>query len=298
MWNNGNGQGNGNGGYGQGNGYGQPQQGYGGGADEAVYDRMNNARDPGGARFPFIEAGRHKLAVVTIEKFKHRTDGPCARIILKVLESQAHKPGSFVVKIYKLTKPGKFESSISDAEQMADFCMKLKNAPKGYPIGNDIRTLLEVRPQDQLARGSVIECQAVANAKGTWVNLYWNAVPQTPEDIVAMRQRLEAEGIPMTTPQQGGPAQLGYGQPPQGQYGQPPQGYGPPQGYQQPPQGYGPPQQPPQGQYGQPMPPGQPYGAPQPQPGYGPPQGGFVAQLPPQGGQGPQGGNNGQGGGW
>lgn len=303
MWNNGNG--NGQGGYGQGNGYGQPQygqgQGYGGGGglDEETYNRMNNARDVGGARFPFIDGGRHKLAVATIEKFKHKKDGACARVLFKVLESQSHKPGSFVVKIWKLVMPPKFDSQPSDAEKFADFCMKLKNAPKGHPIGNDIRVLLELRPQEQLARGSVIECTGVANAKGTWVECYWAALPQMPEDIVRMRAQLEAEGIPSTGAQGGQfqgaphPAQMPGQYPaqqapmqggPQGQYGYPAQ---PPQ------QGYGPAPTP-QPQYAPPQ-----YGAPAnaPQPS----QGGFVGQLPPQvppGGYGPQGGNGGQGGTW
>lgn len=257
-----------------GNGYGQRNQAI----SEDTYNRMNNARDPGGARFPFINAGKHRLAVAVIEKFMTQKEGPAARVIFKVLESTSHKPGDFVVKIYKLAVDAKFENSISDAEAFADLCMKLKNAPAGHPIGQDIRTLLELRPADQLARGSVVDCFGVANARGNWVNLYWTAVPQTPQDIVAMRQRLEAEGIPSTGGQQPAPQQ-----PMQPQYGQP----------QQPMQ--------PQG-YAQPMQPQQPYpqmqqGYAQPQPQQPAPQGGFLAQIPPQG-QGPQGGGNQGGGSW
>lgn len=270
MWNNGNG-----------NGYGQ-QQGYGG---DDVYGRMNNAREQGGARFPFIEAGRHKLVMVTLEKFQHRQDGPCARAIFEVLESTKHPVGSLVVKIYKLVKQPKFDSQASDAELLAQMCMALKGAPKGHPIGNDIRVLLEERPQEQLARGTVVECVGVPNQKGTWVNLWWTTVQQTPADIVQQRQRLEQKGIPSTGGQQQGQqaAPNGYGQPMQQGYGQPqyappqqpmaPQGYGQPQMQQQ----YAPPPQP---QYQQ-----QP--APQPQQ---PPQGGFLSQLPPQGAPGGNGG--------
>lgn len=250
---------------------------------EDVYSRMNNARAPGGARFPFISAGKHRLAAAVIEKFMTQKEGPAARVIFKVLESTAHKPGDFVVKIYKLAVDAKFENSISDAEAFADLCMKLKNAPAGHPIGQDIKTLLELRPAEQLARGSVIDCFGVANAQGNWVNLYWTAVPQTPQDIVAMRQRLEAEGIPSTGGQVQGTQGAQYNnaphpaQMPQTQYGHPQGPSAGPLPYNQ----------------GGPAP-AQGWGAPQPAQ---PPQGGFLAQIPPQG-QGPQGGGNQGGGSW
>ena len=275
-----------------GNGYGQRNQAI----SEDTYNRMNNARDPGGARFPFIEPGKHRLAVAVIEKFMTQKEGPAARVIFKVLESTSpkHKPGDFVVKIYKLAVDAKFENSISDAEAFADLCMKLKNAPAGHPIGQDIRTLLEVRPADQLARGSQVDCFGVANSKGNWVNLYWTGVPQTPQDIVAMRQRLEAEGIPSTGPQQAPQGQAYAQSVPAGttQYGQPPMQpqYGVPPGAQP---GYGPtPQQQIQGAPNPAYYPGTPTNAP------AAPQGGFLAQIPPQGQGGNQGGNGGGSGTW
>lgn len=292
MWN----QNNGNG---QGNGYGQPQgqQGYypagGYGQAQDVYDGMNNARDVGQARFPFINGGQHKLALATLEEFMHRTDGVCARALLKVLESKGptpHQPGSFVVKIWKLQKPSKFPGQATDSDQFADFCRKLKGAPVGHPIGNDIRVLMKERPQDQLARGTIIDCNGVLNQKGNFVNIYWTGVPQDAASIAQMRARLEQEGVPSTAPQGGGqfqnaphPAQMANQYP--AQQGMPQQP-GPQQGfvnqYQQQPM---PAQQPPQQQQYAPQ--GQ-------QPAQGVPPGGFLANVPPQGG------NNGGGnrGGW
>lgn len=276
MWN----QNNGNG---QGNGYGQqqpqaqygqaPQQGY--GQQEDVYGRLNHAKDVGGARYPFIAGGQHKLALAVLEEFMHSTDGPCARAILKVIASPVHPPGSFVVKIWKLVRPGKFPNQATDADQFVDFCRKLKGAPPGAPLGDSIRTLMKERPADQLARGTVIDANGVPNKKGNYVNVYWNNVPQGPQDIAAMRQRIEADGLPASN----APAQ-------------PPQGYAqqaaPPQYMQQaaPPQ-YVPAQPPMQQQYAQ-----QPQ-APAPQ---GPPPGGFLANVPPQGGQGNGGAPPAQGG--
>ncbi len=266
MWNGNNGN--------QGSGYGQqqPQQQYGGQQQEDVYGRLNNTRDVGGARFPFVEDGTHKLALAVLEEFQHSSDGPSARALFEVLASSKHAVGSHVVKIWKLVKPPKFKDSPSDADLFADFCRKLKGAPVGYPIGNDIRVLMKERPTDQLARGTVIECVGVLNKKGSWTNIYWNTIPQSPQDIAAMRQRLEQKGIPDTS-----------GRSTQTQ--QAPQGYGAPQQTAPQPQYQQAPQQMPQG-YAPPAPAQAPQGAP---------NGGFLAQIPPQGPQGNNGGNQGGG---
>ena len=176
-------------------------QGNGNGPQD-TYDRLNNTREVGGARFPFIEDGTHKLALCSLEEFQHQSDGPSARALFEVLASTnaaKHPVGSFAVKIWKLVKPPKFKDSLSDAELFADFCLKLKGAPRGYAIGNDIRVLMRERAAEQLARGTVIECTGVMNKKGKWVNVYWTSVLQTPEQIAQMRQRLEGRGIPPTS---------------------------------------------------------------------------------------------------
>lgn len=283
-WNQGNGNGNQNG-YGQQPQYGQPQgQGYGG---DDVYGRLNNTREIGGARFPFLE-DTGKYALCTLEEFQHSTDGPCARALLEVLETRTgkHAPGSYVVKIWKLVKPPKFQGQASDADQFADFCRKLKGAPVGYPIGNDIRVLMKERPNDQLARGTVIDAVAVPNKKGTWINVYWNNVQQGPQDIAQMRHRLESKGIPSTSsgPQGNGGQFQGAPHPSQmpGQYPAQQPGYG----QQMPPQNA----QYTQVGYGQPMPQQVQYNGPL----TGAPPGGFLANVPPQGGQG-NGGNQGGG---
>src|SRR5689334_2511646 len=101
-------------------------QGNGYGAQEDVYGRLNNTRDVGGARFPFLEdSGRYALC--TLEEFTHSSDGPCARALFEVLESRTgkHAVGSHVVKIWKLVKPPKFQNQPSEADMFADFCRKL-----------------------------------------------------------------------------------------------------------------------------------------------------------------------------
>lgn len=288
MWQN-----NGNGNNGQGNGYGQqqgytPQGGYGQAQD--VYDRLNNTREVGGPRFPYIEGGTHKLVLVNLDEFGDQFN-PKARALFKTLESRTQQVGGYCVKIWALTKPPKFQNGTTEADEFADFCRKLKGAPAGYAMGQDIRTLMKTRVAEQLARGTIIECNGVPNQKGNYVRVYWNAVQQSPQDIAAMRQRIEAEGVPTTQStnvQQGtGGGQFQGAPHPQQMQGQYPaqQQMAPQQGYQQqaPQQGYQ--QQPAQQGYGQ-----QPAQAPQQQ---GVPQGGYLANVPPQGGNGGQ-----QGGGW
>lgn len=150
---------------------------------------------------------------------------------------------------------------------------------------------------EQLARGTLIECTGVAGkpnpqkpGQEPYVRVYWNSVAQDPAAIIAMRQRLEQEGVPNTSDnsQQGG--QQGF----QNQYQQQPmpQQMQPQPGQFQSQQ----PMQPGQMQYVQ-QPAPQQVGQIQPQQG-GVPQGGFLANVPTNGN--PQGGNQGgnQGGGW
>lgn len=261
----------GNNGYGQ--GYGQQQMG-------DFYDRYDNTRPVGGVRDPFIASGPHELAVISITesgpdpRSPSAKKGPKVTITFEVLQSQAHRPGSRVVKFYYVTEPSRFPGGTTDADRFADFIKKLKNIKDpNHRIGQDIRTLLRDRAAEQLARGMRIRAQGSEpkGAKG-FVEVYWEAIDQTPQEIAQHRQRIES--TPGLVPGGGAaPAQQGYGQ--QGGY-QPPQGYAAPQ---QAPQGYAP-QAPPT--------PPQPQGAPQ-QPAQG---GGFLSQIPGFG-QGPQGGNQG-----
>ena len=221
----------------------------GNGADD-VYGRLNNTKEiTGGARFPFLEdSGKYALA--TLEEFQHSADGPSARALFEVLESRTgkHPVGSFVVKIWKICKPPFKPGMETDADLFADFCRKLKGAPAGYPIGNDIRVLMKERANEQLARGTVIDAVTFPNRKGTWINVRWATVQQSPADIAARRQQMEAKGIPDTGMRQSAT----------------PQGYAAPQQYAQP-QHYGQVPQAPQGV----------------------PQGGFLANVPTNnGGQG------------
>ena len=312
-------------GNGYGNGYGQGPQGY--NIQEDYYARGNATKVGAGVdRDPFIEDGTHRLALMELFEYNGGEKGPIVKGRFLVLQSAVHPVGSVVCKLWFLTKPAKFQNGTTDADRFADFALKLKGVDPqknpGYPIGNDIRTLLKVRAAEQPARGTVIDCKGVKNKKGTWIEIYWNHVEQSPEQVVQMRQQIDSNPLHQLSEQfkrslQGGQPQQQYGQqqmPYQGAphpsqmagqypaqtalqgYGQPPmqQQYAP-QGYAQQPaqmppqqQQYAPGPQPGYGQMQSPVPPQQP------QQGYGQPQPGVAAQMPPQGGQsyGPQGGGN------
>jgi hypothetical protein len=253
---------------------------------DAVYNGLDNAKELGGARFPFFEAGNHKVAVVLLEEYTSK-DGQAVRLIGEILESNVHKVGDLHTKIWKIEQPPKFPNGVTPADEFAAFCRALKGAPKGVSIGANIRVLMKDRAAEQLARGTVIKVTGVANAKKTWTNLYWEHIPQGPEQIAQQRARIEQSGL-ASVAAAGSRQDQGQTQP-QGGYGvqvaqqmmqqQPQQ-----QGYAMPQQTWGAPTQQMQApvQYQQPMQPQQP----------AQPQGGFLSQIPPTNNGGNQGGGS------
>lgn len=266
MQGNWNGQGNGNwnqqqqqGGYGQ-------NQGYGGGAD-SQYATLTAQTVNNQSRDPYIGEGQHVLAVISIEEFFSQNAGPCVRASFEVLESKFHPVGSTVGAMWAMLKPAPKPGMTRDQDRFVDFMTRLKGAPVGYPIGQDIHTLLKVRPQDQLARGTVIRALGVKKvgkeSKKEYVLVSWDHVEQTPQQIAQLRQKIDARVASSGgQPQQGG-----------GQFQSAPHPSQMPNQYPAQSQAWGQPQQP----------------APQPQPGPSPqpqgqPQGWGAPQGTPQGG--------------
>ena len=254
------------------------------GHQEDVYGRLDRTKAVN-QRDPFIGEGPHELAVLSIEKFMHKEHGPSARATLLVLKSNVHQVGSRVCKLWNLVKPSKFESQTTDADLFADFVRKLKGAPDGTMVGAQCRALLEDRVPEQLARGIRMVAFGVNTSKKAdkpYVNVNWTNIPQSQEEIAAMRARIDAD-----------PALAYTYSPPrdQNQGYQQPQQYAPQQmqvqemQYQQRSQYGAPPPQTPN-QWGAPQAPAQQYAPPaQPvqAPATGVPQGGFLAQIPPAG---------------
>ena len=256
MWNqNGNGQGNGN-------GYPQQQN-----AND-VYGRLDNAKQLTN-RDPYVDAGTHTLAVITLEEFQHET-GAAVRGTFLVLDSTSMKPGTKCAEVWMLQKPAPKVGMTTDSDRFADFCCRLKGAPQGYPIGADIRTLIRDRAAEQLARGQVIRCVGIVKTSKQTGKSYtvknWSTIEQGPPQIAEMRAKIENTPGLVEAPRQGFQQNA-------------PQGY-PQQNAQN---GY------PNAQNGQ-MPPQQNQQWQQPQAPQGVPPGGFLANVPPQGNQG---GNNG-----
>lgn len=193
---------------------------------EDHYARMDRAKEIG-ERDPFIGEGPHRLCVLSIEEYMSQDKGPVARVTLEVMQSQTHKPGTRVTKLYFITKPSKFPTQTNDADRFADFIKKLKGiTDPNYQVGKDCRTLLRDRAPEQLARGMAIDAmgvQASKNPAKPFVEVYWTSVPQTPEEIRSNRQRQEStpglivqRGAPAAQPQHLAPPQPAPAAPQQG----------------------------------------------------------------------------------
>lgn len=258
MWNQ-NGNGNNNG-YGQPQQ--QPQQAYG----DDVYGRLDRARQIDN-RDPYIEAGTHTLAVISLEEVDTQDKGKMVRGTFLVLESTSMRPGTKASEVWFLQKPPPKTGMVTDSDRFADFACRLKGAPQGYPIGADIRVLLRDRAAEQLARGMVIRCVGIVKRAKTTGKDYcvknWSNVEQSPQQIAEMRQKIETTPGLVEQPRSTG-------------------GYVPPQMPQA-----APPMQQPQQQWQQPQTPPMQQAPQQPQ---GVPPGGFLANVPPQGNGGKQGG--------
>ncbi len=261
------------------NGYGNQY-----GINDDYYSRMDNTK-PINDRDPFIGEGLHKLQVISIEEYNHvneqdrrKSKGPTARATFVVVESPTHTPGTRVTKLWILTQPANFPNQPDDGARFADFLRKLKGAPAGTPMGQQCRTLLRDRVNDQLARGTTIMAygrNVSKKADKPFVDVTWaHFEGQTPETIRAARAKIEST-----------PGLIREKRGPQGQQN------GAPQGQQQyAPQGYAPAQAPVQG-FGSGVAMQQGY-APAPAPA--PQTGGYGAELPPAPGN-----NSGNtGGGW
>ena len=260
-------------------------------AFDAALDRLDNTK-PVRERDPFIGEGDHLLMVVEVQPFMHKTDGPSVRASFEVLASVCHAIGSRVTKIWKITKPSKFESQETDADKFADFVRKLLGGQQGEQVGPKIRALIRERVGDQLARGMIIGARGSNTSKKAdkpWVEVYWTFAHQSQDEIKMRRAALDQKAplmpqqaaLPPAQPQYApqtpnNPANYAQTQVPPQYMQQPPQYAPQPQVMQQPPQHIQqmPPQFAPPPQYQpQPAPAAQPTATPTQPPG-------LLGQLP------------------
>jgi hypothetical protein len=291
------------------------------------FDSFNGTKDQQ-ERDPFIQDGDHLLLVIAVEPFDSQEHGPSARVTFEVVESPVHPIGSRVVRLFNYTKPPYKPGMLTDKDRLATFVRKAQGLNEGAQTGHIFKALLRDRVNEQLMRGILVKARGVGNvsqkekklaaaegrAPKVYVDVFFNTVNQTEQDVMARRRQIDAK---IAGSAQAPAPQQGYGQAPQ-QFQQQPQGYGAPQGAPAPQQGYGQGPAPQQGGYPQqgygqaPQQPAPQHGygygpgpAPAPQGGYpqqgpapgygqqpapqGQPQGGFLSQLPP-----PNGNGNGQ----
>jgi len=185
------------------------QNGFGHGSQTGMFEdalrRLDNTR-PVDIKDPFIGVGDNLLLVLEISPFNHTNHGPSAKALFEVIQSQTHQPGTRVVKIWNLVRAPKWPSQPSDADRFADFVRKLSGAPENQQVGQFCAALLRDQVQSQLARGMMIRGYGVdvtKDPKKPYVDVRWESVVQTQEQIKEHRARIEARstpGVPAVTP--------------------------------------------------------------------------------------------------
>lgn len=216
--------------------------------DAALY-RIDNSKQVVNYEGEYFGPGDHLVMVTKLETEgtgPNNADGPKAKVYFEVVNTNAqpykamknsgpntpfvetemkpHKIGDVLVRIYKLTKPAPKPSMLSDSDQFAELVRKLSGAPAGTNVTQFSRALLIERRDEQLLRGMLVMAHGRLNKKGTYVNVAWDTVPQTQQEIAARRAALDAKVV-------AGPAAPQAPAAPQPQFQQQPMqpqpGYGP-----------------------------------------------------------------------
>lgn len=151
-------------------------------------DRLKNAGNA--ARPPKLNAGNHKLALADFRSQDTRQYGPGARFAtFVVLESNTHEVGSMVAASWFVNDPNPTKAD-KQLAKYRDFLVAAANS-------SDVTKLEEydVQLKDAAQYGKGL--QVIANCTQEtfpqpYVKTTWQAVPQTPEQLVATRKMLEA----------------------------------------------------------------------------------------------------------
>ncbi len=174
------------------------------GIKDNVYEIMNRTKEvkppSEHERYPYISLGKHTLAVLLMELFESQTYGPMVRLYFEVLQSDAHQVGERVAILYKIGERVDKAWKVSDADRFGAFLKALKNGGPEYNPAKDTTTLLVDRTSEQLARGMVVGALAVNTSKKpgkVYTEVVWSHIPQTPDQIRAMRARLEGPRTPV-----------------------------------------------------------------------------------------------------
>lgn len=193
---------------------------------DAAMRKLDNTK-PVNVRDPFFTEGVHdEVVVVELQPFLHDTHGPSARCTFEVIRSSVATPGSRFVKLWNLTKPSKFASQTNDADRFSDFIQKLSGTQGA--VGHICAAVLRDRVGDNLLCGMRIKATGVNTSKKAdkpYVDVRWDTIVQTPEQIQTWRARLTANAA--AAPAQAAP-QPAPAPAPQPQYAPPPAQWAPP----------------------------------------------------------------------
>lgn len=204
-------------------------------AYDDVMDRLGRAKEVS-HRDPFVPAGNHDLIVASIEPFMDQKWGPSVRASLEVEQSTAAQPRTFCVKIWNLTRPSKFPTQATDADEFVHFVCTLQGVKLGEHFNHCRALIKSAREGGQLesqpARGARIKAFGTevgkVNERGQrYVKVQWQNVPQDLATIARTRAELDARrplGAPAAP---AAPATQQYAAPDPSAYGYAPQQYAP-----------------------------------------------------------------------
>lgn len=181
----------------------------------SILNQLDRAK-PWEDRAPFIKDGIHELAIKDYKEHNSTKNGSGVQVTLVVVRSSNPKmaPGSVVCQGWYPNHPPRYvgDTGQDDLDKIVDFMIKATGlaGPEALEKGKSrVRYALSAEGLAKLPlRGIRISCQGVEkpgkkkNDDGTpktWTEVTWTHIPgQTPEEIKAMRLRVEAVPDPET----------------------------------------------------------------------------------------------------
>lgn len=148
---------------------------------------------------PFLGSGNHKLTVCEFRKSNSPDAGTIYAVDVVIDESDAadHKPGTMRSAIFKVERRPEFASQDSDADRLVELFKQLTGADTIEKAQEQAHKTLadDATIAKQRARGMRIDAFGAppkTTKKGKpFVNVTWQHVPQTKEQIAARRRALD-----------------------------------------------------------------------------------------------------------
>lgn len=156
------------------------------------YFPEGSAPRPMQERLPFIAAGDHTLDVESLKVIESQKSGPVVWAQFRVIASTCHPVGSQVTQRFELSKQEKYPTTPTQRELAVYFMAQLLGQKD---LAKAQKTLLALLSDAEIKVQRVRGIRIIANGRSkpgkTWVNVSWQNVEQTPEQIKAQRAALD-----------------------------------------------------------------------------------------------------------